>query len=215
MEAFVLSYDLWNQRLANEAEKLGFQEGYKILYSPWDTIGNTETVFLSLNPGRPPQGADLHTLSDERGNSYEVEQYTTSSPITAQFLALADLLALQPKQILTGTVAPFRSNRWKSNSLAQRRAALDIGREFWREVFSANRPTRVICCCPEAGKMASEILGATPEMTINSGWGNTSLHRFRATDGVLIAQIPHLSTFKLLSRPACIEPLKLILELEY
>jgi hypothetical protein len=213
MEAAVLRYDFWDKQIAREAERLGFEEGYKILYGPWETIGSADTVFLSLNPGRPPQGADLFTLSDERGNSYEVEQYTTSSPITAQFLALADLLELQPKQILTGTVAPFRSNRWKCIPLTQRRAALEIGRNFWEEVFAANRPTKVICCCPEAGKIASEILEATLEMTINSGWGNTSLHRFRAKDGVLVAQIPHLSTFKLLSRTACIEPLKLILDL--
>ena len=209
----MLRYDYWDKKIAREAKLLGFEEGYKILYGPWATIGTADTVFLSLNPGRPPQGAELSTLSDERGNSYEVEQHTTSSPITAQFLALADLLELLPKQILTGTVAPFRSNRWKSIPLTKRRAALEIGQAFWAQVFAAKRPTRVICCCPEAGKIASEILQATPEMTINSGWGNTSLHRFRGQDGVLVAQIPHLSTFKLLSRAACIEPLKLILEL--
>lgn len=209
----MLDYEYWDKQIASDAQRLGFKEGYKILYCPWETISNSDTVFLSLNPGRPPQGADLFTLSDERGNSYEVEKYTTSSPITEQFLALANLLDLQPKQILTGTVAPFRSNRWKNMPLTQRRAALEIGKAFWKEVFLANRPKRVICCCPEAGRLANEILNATPEMTINSGWGNTSLHRFRAKDGVLVAQIPHLSTFKLLSRPACIAPLTLILDL--
>lgn len=209
----MLDYDIWNNRISSEAERLGFEDGYKILYGPWETIHLTDTVFLSLNPGRPPEGADLNTLSDERGNSYEVEQHTTSSPITAQFLALVDLLKLKPEQILTGTIVPFRSNRWKSISGEKRRAALKIGYSFWSEVFNANRPKKVICCCPEAGRMASEILGATLEMTINSGWGNISLHRFRAKDGATVVQIPHLSTFKLLSRPACIEPLKLIMDL--
>ncbi|PIB24131.1 hypothetical protein BFP76_02510 [Amylibacter kogurei] len=213
MEAAVLSYEFWDKQIASEAERLGFDDGYKILYGPWETIGNSDTVFLSLNPGCPPHGADLFSISDERGNSYEVEKYTTLSPITAQFLALADLLELQPKQILTGTVAPFRSNRWMSISLSQRRGALEVGKRFWEDVFATNRPKRVICCCPQARKITSEILDATLEMTISSGWGNTSLHRFRAKDGALIAQIPHLSTFKLLSRPACIAPLKLILDL--
>lgn len=209
----MLSYNFWDKQIASEAERLGFNDGYKILYGPWETIENADTVFLSLNPGRPPHGADLFNISDERGNSYEVEKYTTSSPITAQFLALADLLELKPEQILTGTVAPFRSDRWMSLSLSQRRGALEIGKKFWADVFAANRPKRVICCCPQAGKITSEILEATLEMTTSSGWGNTSLHRFRAKDGALVAQIPHLSTFKLLSRPACIAPLKLILDL--
>ena len=54
-----------------------FKEGYKILYCPWDTIGKSDVAFISLNPGRPPSYADLKILSDERGNSYEVEKFTT------------------------------------------------------------------------------------------------------------------------------------------
>lgn len=188
------SYEIWGARIAEAAKKLNFTEGYKILYVPWRTIGETDTVFLSLNPGRPPHGADLYTLSDERGNTYEVERAVTASPITAQFLMLAQMMDLQPGKILTGTVAPFRSDRWKGLPLARRRAALQIGREFWRQAFAARTPVRVIACCPEAAKIATEILGAKPELSIRSGWGNTSLHRYRARGGALIAQIPLLGT---------------------
>jgi hypothetical protein len=72
----------------------------------------------------------------------------------------------------------------------------------------------VICCCPEAAKIVCEILGARPDATLNSGWGDISLRRFRADDGALVVQIPHLSTFKLLSRPKCIGPLKEILDMQ-
>lgn len=207
------SYDIWNSRIREAAQRLDFREGYKILYVPWETLGRSDTVFLSLNPGRPPNGAALETLSDERGNSYEVERLTTASPITAQFLALSELLELKPNDILTGTVAPFRSNRWKSLSVAQRNGALAIGTEFWRQAFKLRKPKMVIACCPEAAKVANDVLGGRPELTIGSGWGDTSLRRFRASDGALIAQIPHLSTFKLLSRAECREPLRKILEL--
>jgi hypothetical protein len=210
----MLNYDNWNERISSEAQRLGFNEGYKILYGRWDTIGQADTVFLSLNPGRPPKGADLFTLSDERGNSYEVEKDITTSAITAQFLALANLLGLQPNQILTGTIAPFRSNRWNTVSNSQRKAALAFGETFWREVFALRRPKRVICCCPEAAKIVCEILGARPDATLNSGWGDISLRRFRADDGAMVVQIPHLSTFKLLSRPQCIGPLKDILDMQ-
>ncbi|MCW1917522.1 hypothetical protein NX862_02020 [Rhodobacter sp. KR11] len=192
---------------------MNFVEGYKILYVPWRTIGRSDTVFLSLNPGAPPDGAELCTVSDERGNSYEVEQAVTASPITAQFLALAALLGLRPGDILTGTVARFRSPRWRDLTLVQRRAAPDLGKEFWRQVFAARTPRRVIACCPEAAKIATDLLQARPELTIRSGWGDTSLYRYRAEAGPIVAQIPHLSTFKLLSRPECLGPLRTLLDL--
>jgi hypothetical protein len=205
------SYEFWRDAVSKEAKLLKFEDGYKILYCPWATIGRAETAFLSLNPGKPPIGVDLYTLTDERGNSYEVEKEITRSPITDQFLQLAALLDLPPKDILTGVVVPFRSNRWKEIPIAKRKAALSIGEKFWREVFDYHRPKRVICCCPEAASIASEILGARPELELPSGWGNISLRRYRARDGALVAQIPHLSTFKLLSRPSCIGPLRTVL----
>ncbi|MFN3994556.1 MAG: hypothetical protein ACK4IU_16795 [Tabrizicola flagellatus] len=207
------SYDTWNSRIAAAASRLGFSEGYKILYVPWETLGRSDTVFLSLNPGRPPHGAVLDTLTDERGNSYEVERTTTASPITAQFLALSELIKLKPRDILTGTVAPFRSNRWKTLPSGQRNAALALGREFWRQAFSLRRPKTVIACCSEAAIVANDLLGGKAELTIASGWGDTSLRRYRAPDGAVIVEIPHLSTFKLLSCPECREPLRTILEL--
>lgn len=207
------TYEIWDARIAEFAKVWNFSEGYKILYVPWRTIGETDTVFLSLNPGRAPCDADLCTLSDERGNSYEVEKSVTASPITAQFLALAEMLGLQPAEILTGTVAPFRSGRWMGLPLGHRRAALQLGKEFWQQAFAERRPTRVIACSSEAAKIAIEILGAEHELSIGSGWGETTLRRYRTPTGGFVAQIPHLSTFKLLSRPACHEPLRTILDL--
>lgn len=207
------SRDVWDRRVREAGKALGFTEGYKILYAPWSTIGKTDIVFLSLNPGRPPAGAELETLSDERGNSYEVERHVTASPITAQFLALAVLLGRRPIEILTGVVAPFRSDRWGGVPAEKRRASLQLGRHFWTRVFEARRPIRVIVCGPEAAKVASDALGARLELIVPSGWGDVSLRRFRAADGAAVIQLPHLSTFKLLSRTECLPPLRYILEI--
>lgn len=207
------SREVWDRRVRAAGKVLGFTEGYKILYAPWSTIGTTDTAFLSLNPGRPPAAAELETLSDERGNSYEVEQHVTASPITAQFLALADLLGRRPAEILTGVVAPFRSDRWSGVPAEKRRACLQLGRQFWTQVFEARRPIRVIVCGPEAAGVACDALSAAPELTAPSGWGNVSLRRFRAADGAAVIQLPHLSTFKLLSRAECLPPLRSILEI--
>lgn len=208
------SRDIWDKRVRDIGRAVGFAEGYKILYAPWATIGTTDTVFLSLNPGRPPAGAELETLSDERGNSYEVERYITASPITAQFLALANLLQLRPIEILTGVVAPFRSDRWAQVPADKRNVALRLGKQFWEQVFEVRRPNRVIVCGPEAAKIASDALGARFELAAPSGWGEVSLRRYRARDGAAVIQLPHLSTFKLLSRAECMGPLREVLELE-
>lgn len=207
------SREIWDCRVREAGKVLKFTEGYKILYAPWSTIGTTDTAFLSLNPGRPPMAAELETLSDERGNSYEVERYITASPITAQFLALADLLGRKPVEILTGVAAPFRSDRWSMVSAEKRRASLQLGRQFWEQAFAVRRPIRVIVCGSEAAKVACDALGAKAELTVPSGWGEVSLRRFRAADGATVIQLPHLSTFKLLSRPACLPPLRSILEI--
>lgn len=208
------SREIWDQRVREAGQAIGFTEGYKILYAPWATIGTTDTVFLSLNPGRPPAGAALETLSDERGNSYEVERHITASPITAQFLALAGLLRLRPIEILTGVVAPFRSDRWGQLPVSKRNAALGLGRQFWDQAFEVRRPRRVIVCGSEAAKVGSEALGARLELSVPSGWGDVSLRRYRANDGATVIQLPHLSTFKLLSRAECIPQLRAILETE-
>lgn len=132
--------EVWSERLKSEEEKLGFSDGYKFLYAPWHTIGLADTFFLSLNPGRPPRDANLFTLSDERGNSYEVERSTTASPITEQFLRLAGMLSLRPSDIPAGAAIPFRTRRWSEFSGQQKRAAMTIGHEFWAQVFAVRRP---------------------------------------------------------------------------
>ena len=59
----------------------GFTEGYELLSCPWNTIGTTETAFISLNPGKPPDVKELRYVSNEQGNSYEVDRFITKSPI--------------------------------------------------------------------------------------------------------------------------------------
>ena len=104
--------DYWIKKLEEAKIELGFSDGYKFVYGPWTTLDKAEVAILSLNPGRAPDGADMCTISDERGNPYAVEREETKSPLTEQFLRLAQLLRMQPTEILTGVVAPFRSDSW-------------------------------------------------------------------------------------------------------
>lgn len=78
----------WDQELRRLESELCFNEGFKPLYCPWSTLETGRVAFLSLNPGRAPDDAEMRVVSDERGNSYEVERETTKSPLTDQFLKL-------------------------------------------------------------------------------------------------------------------------------
>jgi hypothetical protein len=186
-----------------------FTEGYHLLYCPWKTLQAAEVAFVSLNPGRPPDGQNPTIVSDERGNSFEAEKETTKSPLTAQFLYLAAFLGVPPVTILTGTAHPFRSSRWADFSPQQRQAGLTFGRKFWSGVLKDKVPL-VITLGDEATNVVLEGSSTQPTQVISSGWGSTKLKRFTTKSGGAVVQLPHLSTFKLFSRPECMEALSVI-----
>jgi hypothetical protein len=205
--------DLFDLLVAAERE-LGFHQGFKMLFGPWATLDTADVAFLSLNPGRAPDNAEMRVVSDERGNSYYVEQEITRSPITAQFLGMAKFLGVQPGAILTGVVAPFRSNNWKSLPRLQREGALEIGRQFWLKPLQRPTLRLIITCSNEAAAMACAITDAILEEEISSGWGGISIRGYRTPDGRSLVHLPHLSRFRLFGRPASEEPLRRIFELK-
>ncbi len=207
----MISKESFLKNIEEYERQYSFKEGYKILYCPWDTIGKSDVAFISLNPGRPPSNADLKILSDERGNSYEVEKFTTESPLTQQFLEMCRFINRKPASILTGVACPFRGDRWNDFSIEQRNAGLDIGRKFWSQVLD-DKIKMIVTLGNEATELVVDIKNAERDLITNSGWGNYNLKRYKSKDNVEIIQLLHLSTFKLFSRANCREPLKKIFE---
>ena len=191
----------WDSLLRRKEKELGFSEGYKFVYGPWDTLSGAEVAFPSLNPGKAPDKADKRTVSDERGNSYEMERCMTKSPTTDPFLRLAEVLGRHPADTLTGVAAPFRSDNWKGLSRSQRTASLELGRYFWRVPLNQRSLRAIVASSNQAAKLAVEVTEASrkPE-TIAAGWGNTKLRHHRFGDGKFVLHLPHLSRFKLLGR---------------
>ena len=206
----------WEKKLLAADREFGFPDGYKLLYSPWETISHAKTAFISLNPGRPPVNEPLQMVSDERGNSYEVEQETTASPITDQFLKLCTLLKTPPGNILTGTICPIRSGDWdtflngKPFTAAQKRIGFDLGCTFWAEALQDI--DLVITIGNETIQKTIKMLDARKDLEIQSGWGTLKLRRYVTEHNVKVIQLPHLSRFKLFSRKQCTQPLLRILE---
>ena len=194
-----------------KAEKAyNFQQGYKLLYVPWKTIETASIAFISLNPGKPPKEADLRVLSDERGNSYEVEKDVTESPLTDQFLKLAEFLKVKPIDILTGAMCPFRSGKWEDFTEEQKIVGFEIGKNFWLEVLKKDINLLITLGIQVTNELLP-YLDAKLELSIDSGWGNVQLKRY-ATKDFDIVQLPHLSSFKIFSRKECGEPIKQIFD---
>ena len=190
----------WKQALADEEKRLGLDDGYKFVFGPWDTLNHAEIAFLSLNPGKCPDDFVKRTISDERGNSYEVEQDTTISPITNQFLLLARLLGVAPGEVLTGVAAPFRSHQWSDFSRRQRSESLALGRRFWTVPLKRPDLRLILVCSKEAAKLVVDVTGASFDIETPAGWGNVKLRRYRCGGGKVVVHLPHLSRYRLLGR---------------
>ena len=202
----------WQLTLDSVATGYGFNEGYKLLYCPWETIHNSTVAFISLNPGSIPDGGEKNVVSEEEGNSYCIERESTKSPITLQFLKMAEFLAIKPESILTGVIHPFRSNRWKDFSKKQKEIGMRIGAEFWSLALSSNIKT-IVAVGNETFNQVNRLTNSEFVESIFSGWGKCHLQRYKTAHGSQLIKLPHLSSYKLFSRPECHEPLSRIFEL--
>ena len=192
----------WTKKLKEAEKELGFSDGYRFIYGPWDMLDKATVAFLSLNPGmgRAPEKATMRCISDERGNTYEIEQEISKSPIIGQFLRLAKLLGHQPVDILTGVVAPFRSSNWDDLEKYQKEKSLALGREFWKSPLSRPGLRLIIASSKPAEKLVVEITGALLEGSVSAGWDKQELRRYRLPQGGRVVYLPHLSRFQLLGR---------------
>ena len=139
-------------------------------------------AFISLNPGVLPDDEEDSIISDERGNSYLIERDYSKSPLTEQFLKMADFLNENPADILTGVIHFFRSNRWKDFSKEQREIGLQLGRDFWGTALTPQIKT-VVVIGNEACKEVTDITNSKLIMEINSGWGKYKLQRYQSSCG--------------------------------
>ena len=161
-----------------------------------------EVAFLSTNPGaRTPDGADLRTVSDERGNSYVIERDTTKSALTAQYLQLCELMRVSPDRVLCGVLAPYRTKEW--NPLRDHQN-LAIGRAFWKAAFRVQSSLKVVVCSGKpVADVLIEMLDGKLDRSVAAKWGNTQIRKYHLADSPCsLVALPHLSRFKLLGRTA-------------
>ena len=204
---------IWESRLNKIATDYQFDDGYKLLYCPWSTIEASTLAFISLNPGAAPSGVQKNLVSDECGNSYVEEANNTESPLTRQFILMSQMLEYPPSRILTGVIHPFRSNSWKDFSKERKDIGLQVGVEFWSRALSQKINT-IVVTGSETCQHLIKITNSKLELSIPSGWGTTQIHRYVNSHGCKVIALPHLSRYKLFSRPECQQPLTKIFNLQ-
>lgn len=203
--------EYWQNLLAQEERKKGYNDGFKLLFCPWRLIETADTLFLSLNPGNDPSGEFMRIASDERGNSYLVEREARHSPIADQYRQLCEFIGKDPEDVLTGTLMPFRAARWNNN---RDRPNIAVTRSFWRQVLAQGNIQKIFCMGREVENAVVGMTNARLKRQIPANWGNLTIRRYEAPNGVQVFGLLHFSTYKMFGRPECIPQIAQLLDLD-
>lgn len=202
------SRDGWTKTLDDAANAVDASLGYHLVYGPWDTIYRAETAFVSANPGKRTRDGRDRMVSDERGNSFEVESKTTLSPLTAQFLKLCEFIGVSPLDVLTGTANPFRTDSEKDLTSEQRFTGTNLAHHFWSECFALGRLSRFVVSSDSARDIIISVTRARLIDEFPSNWGNTKIRKYTFSSDGVVVHLPQMSRYKLFSRTECLEPLE-------
>ena len=208
--------------ISSAYDRFGYSLGWRFLYGPKRTLScPSGIVFLGLNPGGRRYSVDV---SVEEGSAYIVERWGRrpnrpdgyapgESPLQKQLRGLFDLLAANMPgdwkngdellaQTLAANFCPFRSPDWKS--LSNRKEAVEFSRTLWTRIFDEFTPQLILTMSGLSYNQLKRVLGRDPEeSSLPTGWGKVEFKIARYSD-VTLARLPHLSTFKLMSRAGCV-----------
>ncbi len=203
--------DHWQNLLSEQEAPRGYSDGFKLLFCPWRVIETAEALFLSLNPGNDPSGELMRVASDERGNSYLVKREARHSPMALQYEKLCELIGEDPEGVLAGALMPYRTPKWQKRRDAPN---IEIAAEFWKAIIMGGRVKQVFCMGRDVEEAVVSLTEASFETEIPANWSDYTIRRHVTPDGVKVFGLLHFSTFKMLSRPACVEQLHELFELD-
>lgn len=214
-------------------EELGHELGWRFLTSPEATLRPaTEIALITLNPGGDGKRPDHGRESSEPGSAYIVESWGNSHPpgeaplqiqIRSLFKMIAQVRDLEITgdellgQSLSAQFVPFRSP--SLSALERRQESFVFARDLWSRLFEHISPLLVITIDKHTHKRLLPLLSTkwgepTSAEITSTGWGNASAELVRwesSTPARALIRLPHLSTFKLFSRDACIPHMESLL----
>ena len=206
-------FGCWLQRRIEREEELRDADlGWRFLSCPLKNIDTARTIFIGINPGGRVRDIANDGLSVEAGSAYRIESWGETfapgeSRLQKQVLSLFEMINEQPDQVLSGYLIPFRSP-----SIAELKDIFEMtafGKELWAKILSRCPAKRIITMGSQATYPVSQLLNITRLEKHPSGWGNVSI-RVGESDGRKLFALPHLSTFKLMSRLECVNILRSI-----
>jgi len=209
-------------------QRLGHRLGWRFLTTPRATLSPGVRIgLITLNPGGDHEPADHPRASCERGNAYVSEQWPGhergAAPLQRQVRCLAEglwrhlgmalpLSRFMNEEIMTGYFIPFRSPRWAD--LANRRESMAFAAALWSRILPWWQPRLLLTIDREAFAAIHDLLVKGQGLRVRerrvfeTGWGAYQAEAVRLDNGnglgrITLARLPHLSTFKLFSRPDC------------
>ena len=210
--------------IAKAYSRLDYSLGWRFLYSPARTMQCANGfLLLGTNPG-----GDRYQVSKtvESGNAFIVEDWGREGiGLQNQVRLLFDLLETQFQgrrgdgesllsETMTSNFCPFRSPTWRQ--LPRQSEAIAFSASLWHAILTQVSPRVIICM----GTIAYPFIRETLFLLANSkgrvtllptGWGDYafSIHKFeRAGSPIVLAHLPHLSRYKLMSRSQCLPYVK-------
>ncbi|MEF2073293.1 hypothetical protein [Consotaella aegiceratis] len=199
--------------IEKEYRRRGDTLGWRLLYSPWETMLNADVAFLGLQPGGGFLPNDHGELCMTSGSAYVTESWTGrpagAHPLQKQVRALFDWLDVAPEAVLAGNLVPFRCPN--ARSFKDMRGALAFGEWLWRDIVAQARPKLVVTMSRDTTAAFKRVGGIDTLQSRPCGWGSIRLFHGEGPLFRLIG-LPHLSRFGIITRPASREALLSVLE---
>ncbi len=213
--------------------RLGHQLGWRFLAGPRRTLtSRAPFALITLNPGGARENPDhprTSLTSSEKGSAYWIESWKEKPPGTAplqlqfqelfaRIVAIVDAResprAFVEDRVLAAHFVPFRSP--SLDRLHRRRESIAFARRLWAELLAEWIPRTILTIDRVTFKNLHGIISNRPAEVVAhrrfpTGWGRSTAEAFRFRtlgrgETVMLARLPHLSRFRLMSNEACRQP---------
>lgn len=174
--------------------------GWRFLYSPANVLDGAHVALIGQNPGGSHVDPEHGVFAMDKGSAYRDETWPSTNHLQPEVLALFRRLNVAPEKVLAGNLVPFRSPNW--NEPSERKHAVAFGRSLWKQVLDRAKPSIIVTMGAKANGEVARLIDARYVEERPTGWGHYKARRGRYTGDISIG-LPHLSRYKIMTRPAC------------
>lgn len=198
--------------IESEAKAHGHDLGWSYLYSPARLRMNAQLATIGLNPGggreRSIDWQDQRQIEDPDGNSYFCQRWASDnsafSTLQRQVHRLVDVARLQPTDVVSANLVPFRSPDWRSLKDSTDAVAFGLSLVDWA-LASARLKLVIAFGLGARETVLAKHLGLALHATVPTGWGRTTARIYRGRGKGTMLGVPHLSRYAVFGRPQAVK----------